>query len=99
MNFQPFNRSKHVYKNDALEDLLKDTIRFVNGTPVQPLNIGEKFIGAGVYTLYYCGQDPLYARIGQMNRMEYKAPIYVGKAVPVQLAEILGKQMYKLLSS
>jgi hypothetical protein len=29
-----FDRSKHVYVNDAFSELVKDAVRFFNGTPV-----------------------------------------------------------------
>lgn len=29
-----FDRSKHVYQSDAFEEIIKDTVRFFNGTPV-----------------------------------------------------------------
>ncbi len=28
-----FDREKHTYKSDAFEELIKDTVRFFNGTP------------------------------------------------------------------
>jgi len=50
--------------------------------PVYPLP-PHRFIGAGVYTLYYIGDFPLYSEIGRRNRDErFGWPIYVGKAVP-----------------
>ena len=48
-----FDRSKHVYKSNAFEEIIKDTIRFFNGTPVHELPPPENFIGTGVYALYY----------------------------------------------
>lgn len=80
--FQKFSREKHVYTNMDVDELLKDVVRFFNGTPVQPLPPQTSFIGAGVYALYYTGPHKLYSRIAQRNRLEYAVPIYVGKAVP-----------------
>lgn len=34
---EPFDRSKHVYTNEAFVELVKDAIRFFNGTPVHAL--------------------------------------------------------------
>ena len=48
-----FDRSKHVYKSKAFEEIIKDTIRFFNGTPVHKLPPPENFAGTGVYALYY----------------------------------------------
>lgn len=82
MKQQPFDRNKHVYKNDAFAELVKDAIRFFNGTPVQTLPPSESFLGTGVYALYYIGSNPLYKRYAELNRLSYDYPIYVGKAVP-----------------
>ena len=82
MKLQAFDRSKHVYKNDAFAELVKDAVRFFNGTPVHPLPPPESFLGTGVYALYYTGRNPLYKRYAELNRLSYGYPIYVGKAVP-----------------
>jgi hypothetical protein len=50
---------------------------------VEPLPPIEPFLGAGIYTIYYTGPYPGYARISERNREgRYESPIYVGKAVP-----------------
>lgn len=77
-----FDRKEHVYKNDAFAELVKDAIRFFNGTPVHALPPPESFLGTGVYALYYIGRNPLYERYAELNRLSYDYPIYVGKAVP-----------------
>ncbi len=82
MKPQTFERSKHVYKNDAFTELVKDAVRFFNGTPVHTLPPPESFLGTGVYALYYIGHNPLYKRYAELNRLSYSYPIYVGKAVP-----------------
>jgi Eco29kI restriction endonuclease len=82
MKPQTFDRSKHVYKNDAFAELVKDAVRFFNGTPVHTLPPPESFLGTGVYALYYIGRNPLYKRYAELNRLAYSYPIYVGKAVP-----------------
>jgi hypothetical protein len=82
MKKQPFDRSKHVYKNDAFAELVKDAVRFFNGTPVHGLPPAERFTGTGVYALYYTGKNAFYARYAELNRLAYTHPIYVGKAVP-----------------
>ncbi len=82
MTIQAFDRSKHIYKNDAFAELVKDAVRFFNGTPVHSLPPPETFLGTGVYALYYIGTNPLYKQYAQLNRLSYSSPIYVGKAVP-----------------
>jgi hypothetical protein len=77
-----FDRQEHVYKNDALVELVKDAVRFFNGTPVHELPPPKDFLGTGVYALYYTGSNPLYKKYAELNRLSYGYPIYVGKAVP-----------------
>ena len=79
---EPFDRAKHVYKNDEFVELIKDAIRFFNGTPVHPLPPPEKFHGTGIYALYYTGKTAPYKKYSDLNRLAYDFPIYLGKAVP-----------------
>lgn len=83
-SFTKFEREKHIYSNDEqIDELLKDILRFFNGTPVQPLPPSNKFNGAGCYAIYYTGKvNPEYNILYELNRTEYRIPIYVGKAVP-----------------
>jgi len=82
MKQPPFDRSKHVYRNDAFVELVKDAVRFFNGTPALTLPPPKDFLGTGVYALYYTGKNPLYAKYSDLNRLAYSVAIYVGKAVP-----------------
>ena len=82
MQTHSFDRTKHVYRNEAFTELVKDAVRFFNGTPVHALPPPEKFSGTGVYAIYYIGDNPLYQKYAQLNRLAYDYPIYVGKAVP-----------------
>ena len=77
-----FNRAEHVYRNDAFAELVKDAVRFFNGTPVHTLPPPSMFSGTGVYALYYTGDNPIYEKYAVLNRLSYSFPIYVGKAVP-----------------
>lgn len=77
-----FEREKHIYTSDAFEELIKDTVRFFNGTPVQTLPPSVKFHGTGVYAIYYTGRNDYYKEVSEQNRLEFHQPIYVGKAVP-----------------
>ena len=79
---EPFDRAKHVYTNVAFVELVKDAIRFFNGTPVHVLPPPERFLGTGVYALYYTGNATPYSKYAELNRLAYDFPIYVGKAVP-----------------
>lgn len=52
--------------------------------PMGPLPPERRFIGAGMYAIYYSGDLPLYARLSATLRDPKTAiPIYVGKAAPV----------------
>ena len=82
MKVVAFDRAKHVYRNDAFVELVKDAVRFFNGTPAQPLPPATRFLGTGIYALYYIGNNPIYKRYAVLNRLSYDFPIYVGKAVP-----------------
>lgn len=77
-----FDRQEHVYRNDQFVELVKDAVRFFNGTPVHSLPPPERFWGTGVYALYYTGKNPIYGAYCEINRQEYSKAIYVGKAVP-----------------
>lgn len=48
--------------------------------PVQLTQL-SRFVGAGLYALYYRGSEPLYRRIADANTNECRIPIYVGKAI------------------
>jgi hypothetical protein len=82
MKKTPFDRSKHVYMNEAFVELVKDAVRFFNGTPVHTLPPPESFNGTGVYAIYHTGKKGIYKKYGDLNRLAYGYPIYVGKAVP-----------------
>ena len=77
-----FDREKHIYKSEAFEEIIKDTIRFFNGTPVHNLPPPTRFHGTGVYAIYYTGKSEHYKILYEQNRLEFHQPIYVGKAVP-----------------
>lgn len=80
--FAPFKREDHVYSNPAFAEFLKDAVRAFNGSPVASLP-PPPFTGSGVYALYCTATKGPYAKFGkEINRLEYKVPIYVGKAVP-----------------
>jgi hypothetical protein len=49
-----------------------------------PLGSIARFLGAGVYSIYYSGDFDVYAKLVEWNHKEGNlvVPIYVGKAVP-----------------
>lgn len=95
-----FNREKHIFKSSVFNEIVKDTIRFFNGTPVHSLPPPIKFSGVGVYAIYYIGKSDYYKGLYEENRLEFCMPIYIGKAVILgwRQGNIAGKigQTYKL---
>lgn len=83
MSGQPaFNDSLHVFRSPQFQGVVEDAIAFFAGTPVHPLPPTDRFIGPGVYGLYYAGDFEPYATIAEANLGAMVKPIYVGKAVP-----------------
>jgi len=73
---------RHVFRSPQFQSVVEQAISFFNATPDYPLLIPERFLGSGVYGLYYTGAMPLYSRLAQANRMKLQHPLYIGKAVP-----------------
>ena len=82
MSAERFDREKHVFHSPDFEEVIKDTIRFFNGTPVLPIPVPEKFHGTGVYAIYCIAKTGVYKEFHEINRTSYDIPIYIGKAVP-----------------
>ena len=77
-----FDRSQHIYVSSDFDAIIKDTIRFSNGTPVHSIPIPRRFSGTGVYALYCIAQSGIYSKFHKVNRTAFTMPIYIGKAVP-----------------
>ena len=71
-----FNYDLHVFSSPEFSGIVDDAIRFFARTPTHNLPPPNRFIGSGVYGLYYVGDYTPYARIANSDL------IYVGKAVP-----------------
>jgi hypothetical protein len=79
-NFSP---ELHTFRSSKFRSVVEDATNFFDATPVHPLPPPNRFVGAGVYALYYIGSDfELYERIAAKNSPTIQAPIYAGKAVP-----------------
>lgn len=99
-------RREEPYNPLAKKNLGKSVADALLDRPVDTLPPGEPFAGAGVYAIYYTGGHPAYAPIAAKNRGGlYRAPIYVGKAIPagarkgnVGLDEAPGSALYTRLS-
>ncbi len=77
-----FDHDLHAFHSPMFQSVVDDAIRFFIGTSVWELPPPNRFIGVGVYGLYYLGDYELYAKITELNWETYTQPIYVGKAVP-----------------
>ena len=77
-----FNDGDHIFKSEAFKSVVEAALTFFAATPVHPLAPTDKFIGPGVYGLYYVGDFPDYAPLAAYNTPDARHPIYVGKAVP-----------------
>ena len=77
-----FNDDGHIFRSDKFKSVVEDAIQFFVSTPVHPLPPPFRFIGAGVYGLYYIGDFPDYQPLVLQNNLEIRHPIYIGKAVP-----------------
>lgn len=77
-----FDYSRHIFRSPGFQGIVDTAIEFLEGTPVYQLPPPEKFVGSGVYCLYYIGDCDLYAPLSDLNHDALVQPIYVGKAVP-----------------
>lgn len=50
--------------------------------PVHSLPPSNRFLGSGIYAIYYRGAFPPYAEMASRNATEYELPIYIGKGIP-----------------
>ncbi len=77
-----FEYHLHVFHSPRFQSVVDEAIKFFNESPVHRLPPPVRFVGAGVYALYYVGSFNLYTRIVRLNLESESQPIYVGKAVP-----------------
>ncbi len=79
---EAFNYNLHVFHSPEFRGVVDTAIKFFSETPVHSLPPPSRFVGPGVYALYYVGSNELYAKISELNQDTYTQAIYVGKAVP-----------------
>jgi Eco29kI restriction endonuclease len=74
--FVPFNPlDKRQLAKSVAEALLVSNLH--------PFPPPERFLGAGIYAIYYFGNCPIYSRLVERNLAgSVPIPIYVGKAIP-----------------
>jgi hypothetical protein len=73
---------KHTFTSLKFESVIQEAMRFMMASPIHPLPPADRFPGAGVYALYYCGAFEHYRHLAAADPKDAKTPIYVGKAVP-----------------
>lgn len=78
-NFDP---ELHTFHSPKFKSIVDDAVNFFQYTPIHPLPPPQRFVGAGVYALYYVGDFELYKKIVEQNKDAAMQPIYAGKAVP-----------------
>jgi len=76
-----FDYNLHIFHSPQFQSVVDEAVRFFTSTPVYRLPPPSRFIGAGVYGLYYVGDFELYTKIARAKDIGVQ-PIYVGKAVP-----------------
>lgn len=77
-----FDFQAHIFRSPKLKSVVIDAIEFFAQTPLHILPPVTRFIGGGVYALYYIGDFELYSKLSELNRQNCIYPICVGKAVP-----------------
>lgn len=77
-----FDYEVHVFRSPKFRSVVDEATKFFSKTPLQTLPPPDRFIGGGVYALYYLGEYELYSPLSKLNHEDCKYPIYVGKAVP-----------------
>lgn len=83
----PSIRIEEPYNPLARQNLGKSVADALLERSLGPLPPAERFIAAGIYTIYYNGPFKLYAPLVEKNKADAKkglaeAPIYIGKAIP-----------------
>ncbi len=74
--------SQHIFHSPRFRSIVNEAVAFFEQTSIYKLLSLQRFIGVGVYGLYYMGSYRLYEDLVGTNRDEWESPIYVGKAVP-----------------
>ncbi len=77
-----FDYTAHVFRSPRFRSVVDEAVEFFAQTPLQTLPPSTRFVGGGVYALYYVGEYELYSRLSEFNRKNCTYSIYVGKAVP-----------------
>lgn len=77
-----FDYKAHIFRSPKFRGVVDEATKFFSKTPLHILPPPDRFVGGGVYALYYLGRYELYSPLSKLNHKDCKYPIYVGKAVP-----------------
>lgn len=78
---EPIDISQHQFLSPTFRSVVQEAVDFFDTTPDHWLP-PARFMGAGVYALYYTGNFAPYVPLAAVNADVCQLPIYVGKAVP-----------------
>lgn len=71
-----------IFEDDTLSKVMASAITFLETTKIHKLPLPSKFLGSGVYLLYYTGKHEIYSVLNNIQNSGKRIPIYIGKAVP-----------------
>ncbi len=77
-----FDYTAHIFRSPKFRSVVDEATSFFVQTPLHSLPPPDRFIGGGVYALYYLGKYDLYTRLSAFNQQDCRYPIYMGKAAP-----------------
>ncbi len=77
-----FDPSQHIFHSPSFQHVVDEAVLFFASTPLHRLPPVKRFVGSGVYALYYIGVTGIYAPLGKRNKAEIAQPIYIGKTNP-----------------
>jgi hypothetical protein len=77
-----YDYAQHIFRSQTFQRVVDEAVEFFNRTHLHILPPPDRFMGAGVYGLYYLGDFEPYQPLAERNRKSCNEAIYIGKAVP-----------------
>jgi hypothetical protein len=71
-----------IFTSSEFSGVIEEAVNFHVATPVHSLPPESRFLGAGVYAIYYVGDFEHYSILAKATEANWQTPIYIGKAVP-----------------
>ena len=66
---------KHTFTSRKFESVIREAMRFMIASPIHRFPLADRFPGAGVYALYYCGRFEHYRHIAVADQKDAKTPV------------------------